>query len=111
MVQPTEFPPKLKVGARHTYHNMRLKYWLSADHASVNFRTLDNELATDEERGSVSLGNDFRLDSERFAGAGLEFEDQIIQFSLFGSGDGNGNGPKPQRRMRKASASLESRGR
>ena len=62
--------------------------------------------ASVEERGSVSLGNDLRLESERFMGAALEFEDQIIQFSVFGSG--NGNGSSLRGRMRKASARRES---
>ena len=39
-----------------------------------------------EKRKSVSVGNDLRLESKRFMGAGLEFEDQIIQFSVFSSG-------------------------
>jgi hypothetical protein len=34
-----------------------------------------------EKRRSVSLGNDLRLESARFTVAGLEFEDQRIQFS------------------------------
>jgi len=33
-----------------------------------------------EERRSASLGNDLRLESERFVGTGLEFGDHIIQF-------------------------------
>jgi hypothetical protein len=49
--------------------------------------------ASVEERRSVSLGNDLRLESDRFVGAGLEFEDQIIQFSLFGSENGNDSRP------------------
>ena len=55
-----------------------------------------------EERKSVSLGNDLRLESEKFKGAGLEFEDQVIQFSVFGSE--NGNGSSNGSRMRRASA-------
>ena len=52
-------------------------------------------LAKIEERKSVALGNDLRLESERLVGSGLEFEDQIIQMSIFGSGNGNGSGTKP----------------
>jgi len=40
-------------------------------------------LAKIEERKSVALGNDLRLESEQFIGSGLEFEDQIIQLSIF----------------------------
>ena len=63
-------------------------------------------LVAAEERRSVSLGNDLRLDSERFTGAGLEFEDQIIKFSLFSSE--NGNGSSKGCKMRWASARRES---
>ena len=52
-------------------------------------------MAKIEERKSVALGNDLRLESERLVGSGLEFEDQIIQMSIFGSGNGNGSGTKP----------------
>ena len=65
--------------------------------------------ASVEERGSVSLGNDLRLESERFMGAALEFEDQIIQFSVFGAG--NGNGSSPRGRMRRESAKRGNRNR
>ena len=40
-------------------------------------------LAKIEERKSVALGNDLRLESEQLVGSGLEFEDQIIQLSIF----------------------------
>ena len=106
MAQMMEFHTELKSDARQTHHNMSLYQTLSADEAPVDFRTLDNALATDEEGKSVSPGNDLRLESERFTGAGLKFEDQIIQFSLFGSE--NGNGSSPQGWMRKASARRES---
>jgi hypothetical protein len=59
-------------------------------------------LASIEERKSVALGNDLRLESNRFMGSGLEFEDQIIQLSIFGSD--NGNGTNPISKMRRASA-------
>jgi hypothetical protein len=59
-------------------------------------------LAKIEERKSVALGNDLRLESERLVGSGLEFDDQIIQLSIFGSG--NGNGSSNGGRMRRASA-------
>lgn len=49
-----------------------------------------------EKRKSVLLGNDLRLESARFTVAGLEFEDQRIQFSLFGSENGNGSGHRVQ---------------
>ncbi|MGD9819861.1 MAG: DUF6569 family protein, partial [Desulfomonilaceae bacterium] len=39
--------------------------------------------ATIETRSSVSLGNDIRLDSEHFHGAGLESENRILQLSVF----------------------------
>jgi len=64
-------------------------------------------LAKIEERKSVALGNDLRLESEQFMGSGLEFEDQIIQLSIFGSG--NGNGSSPGSRMRRASVRRENR--
>jgi hypothetical protein len=64
-------------------------------------------LAKIEERKSVALGNDLRLESERLVGSGLEFEDQIIQLSIFGSG--NDNGSSPGSRMRRASARRENR--
>ncbi len=36
-----------------------------------------------DRRKSVSLGWDIRLESETIVGAGLEFEQQILQLSLF----------------------------
>jgi hypothetical protein len=108
MAHVNEFLNEIKVGARQAHSNMALYCLLSANHASVDFRTLDNAVATVEERRSVSMGNDICLESERFTGAGLEFEDQNIQFSVFGSGNGNGSSPKG--RMKKASARRESNG-
>jgi hypothetical protein len=57
--------------------------------------------ATIEERQSVALGNDLRLQSERCMGSGLEFEGQIIQLSIFTSENGKGTGER--NRMRRAS--------
>ena len=65
------------------------------------------QLSRIEERKSVSLGNDLRMESERLVGSGLEFEDNVIQMSIFGSG--NGNGSSPGSRMRRASARTENR--
>ncbi|MDA8407895.1 MAG: hypothetical protein M0T73_13710 [Deltaproteobacteria bacterium] len=65
--------------------------------------------ATIEERQSVALGNDLRLQSERFMGSGLEFEGQIIQLSIFGSDNGNGTSAKTK--MRRASVRRETRNR
>ncbi len=36
-----------------------------------------------ERRPSVALGNDLRIDSRRLTGSGLEYEDKILQLSLF----------------------------
>jgi len=36
-----------------------------------------------EKRNSVSLGQDVRLESEEVIGAGLEFESQVLQMTLF----------------------------
>ncbi len=63
--------------------------------------------ASIEERQSVALGNDLRLQSERCMGSGLEFEGQIIQLSIFGSDNGNGTSAKTK--MRRASARRETR--
>ena len=60
-----------------------------------------------EERKSVALGNDLRLESERLVGSGLEFEGQILQLSIFGSD--NGNGTSAQGKMRRASTRRENR--
>ena len=60
-----------------------------------------------EERQSVALGNDLRLQSERCMGSGLEFEGQIIQLSIFGSDNGNGTSAKTK--MRRATARRENR--
>ncbi|MGO8879456.1 MAG: hypothetical protein ACLPVO_01060 [Desulfomonilaceae bacterium] len=38
-------------------------------------------MAVVEKLKSVSVGNNLRLESEKFIGAGLEFGDQIIQFT------------------------------
>ena len=62
---------------------------------------------TIEERQSVALGNDLRLQSERCMGSGLEFEGQIIQLSIFGSDNGNGTSAKTK--MRRASTRRENR--
>jgi hypothetical protein len=64
-------------------------------------------LAKIEERKSVALGNDLRLESEQLVGSGLEFDDQIIQLSIFGSG--NGNDSIHGSRMRRASTRREFR--
>ncbi len=61
--------------------------------------------ASFEERQSVALGNDLRLQSERCMGSGLEFEGQIIQLSIFGSDNGNDTGTG--NRMRRASVRRE----
>ena len=58
-----------------------------------------------EERKSVALGNDLRLESERLMGSGLEFQDQILQLSIFGSESGRGTAAGS--RMRKASVRRE----
>ena len=63
--------------------------------------------ASIEERQSVALGNDLRLQSERFMGSGLEFEGQIIQLSIFTSE--NGKGTAAGSRKRRASVRLETR--
>ena len=39
--------------------------------------------ATVEKRNSVALGKDVRLDSNEVVGAGLEFESQVLQLTLF----------------------------
>ena len=65
------------------------------------------QLSRIEERKSVALGNDLRLESERLMGSGLEFEDQILQLSIFGSDNGNGTSAKTK--MRRASARRENR--
>jgi hypothetical protein len=67
------------------------------------------QLSRIEERKSVALGNDLRLESERLMGSGLEFEEQILQLSIFGSDNGNGTGGKSK--MKRASARRESQGR
>ena len=69
----------------------------------------DVGVALVQKRKSVSLGNNLRLESEKFMGAGLEFGDHIIQFSVFSSENGNGSGPRG--RMRKAPVRRESRNR
>jgi hypothetical protein len=65
------------------------------------------QLSRIEERKSVSLGKDLRMESERLVGSGLEFEDHVIQMSVFSSGNGNGTGPAS--RMRRASVRRENR--
>ncbi len=65
------------------------------------------QLSRIEKRKSVSLGNDLRMESERLVGSGLEFEDQIIQLSIFGSDNGNGTSAKSK--MRRASVRRENR--
>jgi hypothetical protein len=67
------------------------------------------QLSRIEERKSVSLGTDLRMESERLVGSGLEFEDNVIQMSVFSSG--NGNGLSHGSRMRRASARRENRNR
>jgi hypothetical protein len=59
-----------------------------------------------EKRKSVSLGADLRMESERLVGSGLEFEEQILQLSVFSAGNGNGRGGKTK--MKRASARRES---
>jgi hypothetical protein len=51
-------------------------------------------------RKSVSLGWDIRLEAENVVGAGLEFEQQILQLSLFQKDIGQriGNNERPMRR-------------
>jgi hypothetical protein len=53
-----------------------------------------------DRRKSVSLGWDIRLESETIVGAGLEFEQQILQLSLFKKeiGQRTGNNERPLRR-------------
>lgn len=53
-----------------------------------------------DRRKSVSLGWDMRLESENVVGAGLEFESQILQLSLFQKdiGQRTGNNGRPLRR-------------
>jgi hypothetical protein len=125
MAQMKEFCPELKVGARQTHRNMTLYCLLSAidgELAGIEilnkflpFREIHSKMVNSyvidaiEKRKSVSLGNDLRLESERFAGAGLEFDDQIIQFSVFRAG--NANGSRPRGRMRRASLRTEGRNR
>ncbi len=48
-------------------------------------------LAVIERRRSVALGWDFRLEADTVIGAGLEFEGQILQLSLFPQERGEGN--------------------
>jgi hypothetical protein len=67
------------------------------------------QLSRIEQRKSVSLGADLRMESERLVGSGLEFEGQVIQLSVFSSGNGNETGPTSK--MRRASARRESQGR
>jgi hypothetical protein len=43
----------------------------------------DAAKSTVDRRKSVSLGWDIRFESEAIVGAGLEFEQQILQLSLF----------------------------
>ncbi|MGC8604006.1 MAG: hypothetical protein ACP5VS_09985 [Desulfomonilaceae bacterium] len=50
-------------------------------------------------RKSVSPGNDLRLESEKLAGSGLEFENQILQLTVFSSENGaSANSPNKMRR-------------
>ncbi|AEB08766.1 ARPP-1 family domain-containing protein [Desulfobacca acetoxidans] len=53
-----------------------------------------------DKRKSVSLGWDIRLESETMVGAGLEFEQDILQLSLFKKENGRrtGNNERPMRR-------------
>ena len=69
------------------------------------------QLSRIEERKSVSLGTDLRMESERLVGSGLEFEDNVIQMSVFSSGNGSGNGSSQGSRMRRASVRRENRNR
>jgi len=48
-------------------------------------------------RESVALGRDLRLESEKIAAAGLEFEGQVVQLSVFGREE---EGREPRRRGR-----------
>ncbi|MCL5124319.1 MAG: hypothetical protein M1511_07460 [Deltaproteobacteria bacterium] len=58
-------------------------------------------------RKFVSLGNDLRLESEKLTGSGLEFEDHILQLTVFSSENGTcANSPN---KMRRASARRELR--
>ncbi len=45
-----------------------------------------SHLAKIHKRKSVSLGNDLRMEPERLAGAGLEFENNVIQMRVFSRG-------------------------
>ncbi len=64
-------------------------------------------LAGVEQRQSVALGNDLRMESEKFIGSGMEFEEQVLQLSIFASNNGNGTASRNQ--MRRASVRRESR--
>lgn len=60
---------------------------LSANQANVDFLMLENAmdsgaLVAAEERRSVSLGNDVRLESEKFMGAGLEFGNRLFSLAF-----------------------------
>ena len=74
------------------------------EQTSRSFNTLIGFLANAakspmDRRKSVSLGWDIRLESENVVGAGLEFEQQILQLSLFqkDSGQRTGNNERPLR--------------
>ena len=60
-----------------------------------------------DRRRSVSLGWDIRLESENMVGAGLEFEQQILQLSLFQKDSGQRTG-KNERPLRRASGKRNS---
>jgi len=50
--------------------------------------------ASTVERKSVALGNDIRLESDAVMGAGLEFEGQVLQMSIFLKDEGHGSRKK-----------------
>ena len=85
MAQMKEFCAELKVGARQTHRNMMDTIETAGAHTKVNGKGMRataskpvSEIGRSsvEERRSVSLGNDLRLESARFVGAALEFEDR-----------------------------------
>ncbi|MGC8657569.1 MAG: ARPP-1 family domain-containing protein [Desulfomonilaceae bacterium] len=60
-----------------------------------------------EVRKSVSLGNDLRLESDKLTGLGLEFENHILQLTVFSSE--NGASANSLNKMRRASIRRELR--
>lgn len=62
--------------------------------------------ADPEPRKSVALGQDVRMESEDILGAGLEFEGQLLQLSVFPNDQG---GREPERGERMSRASVRKR--